>query len=81
MHQYRSQNSCVTSHDSVKEMEEESAPEEDLESLWQCIETGNWASLRCTSYKPIRDELCALGKIVLRGTRIVVRQKVKSKSD
>jgi len=62
-----------------KEVEEESAADEELENLRQCIETGNWENPSCASYKPIREELCVIGKTVLRGTRIVIPRKLRAR--
>ena len=45
----------------------------------QSIETGNWENSICANYKPIRDELCHFGKIVLRGTRIIVPKKLRAR--
>ena len=63
----------------TEEIEEESAVDEDLEYVRQSIETGNWENSNCANYKPIRDELCLFGKIVLRGTRIVVPKKLRAR--
>ena len=62
-----------------KEVEEESVADEKLENLRQCIETGNWENPSCASYKPIREELCVIGKTVLRGTRIVIPRKLRAR--
>ena len=62
-----------------KEVEEESAADEELENLRQCIKTGNWENPSCASYKPIREELCVFGKTVLRGTRIVIPRKLRGR--
>ena len=43
----------------------------------QSIESGNWDSPRCAGFKTVRDELCSVGNIVLRGTRIVVLRKLR----
>jgi hypothetical protein len=60
-----------------REIEEASSCDEELMTVRQCIETGNWGSPKCASYKSVRDELCIVGKIVLRGTRMVIPQKLR----
>ena len=62
----------------TEEIEEESADEE-LEYVRQSIETGNWENSNCANYKPVRNELCLFGKIILRGTRIVVPKKLRER--
>ena len=59
------------------EIEEESAVDDELENLRQCIKTGNWENSNCPGYKPIRDELCLFGNVVLRGTRMVIPKKLR----
>ena len=61
----------------TEEIEEEFAVDEKLECVRQSVETGNWENSKCANYKPIRDELCLFGEIVLRGTRIVVPKKLQ----
>ena len=62
-----------------KEVEEESAADKELENLRQCIETGSWENPSCASYKPIQEELCVIGKTVLRGRRIVIPRKLRAR--
>ena len=40
----------------------------------KCIRSGKWEDCRCTRYKMVRDELCMIGKLILRGTCIVIPQ-------
>jgi len=63
----------------AKEIEKESAVDDELETLRECIKTGNWENSNCPGYKPIRDELCLFGNIVLRGTRMVVPKKLRGR--
>ena len=58
----------------TEEIEDASAVDEKLEYVQQSVETGNWENSNCANYKPVRDELCLFGKIVLRGTRIVSKK-------
>ena len=60
-----------------REIEVESSCDEELIAVRQSIESGNWNSPRCAGFKTVRDELCSVGNIVLRGTRIVVPRKLQ----
>ena len=72
-------NTAVLQAMTVEEIERESAVDDELETLRECIKTGNWENSDCPGYKPIRDELCLFGNIVLRGTRIVVPKKLRER--
>ena len=63
----------------TEEIEDASAVDEKLEYAQQSVETGNWENSNCANYKPVRGELCLFGKIVLRGTRIVVQKKLRAR--
>ena len=52
----------------------ESASEEDPERLL----SGRWHDIEFKEYLPMRGELCAIGKLVFRGTRIVVLKELRS---
>ena len=60
-------------------MEDALAADEELMYVRRSVETGNWKNSNCANYEPIRDELCHFGKIVLRGTRIVVPKKLRAR--
>ena len=60
-----------------EEIETESANDSELEELRECIKTGDWENPKCVRYKPVRNELCVLGNIVLRGTRLVIPLKLR----
>jgi len=59
----------------IQEVEWESAHDVELSQLRECIKSSDWSSCPA-SYKNVRYELAALGKLVLRGTRIVMQQKL-----
>ena len=42
-----------------------------------CLLNGKWDKLPHTEYLPIRNELSAIGKLVLRGTRIVIPMSLR----
>ena len=60
--------------------ETESASEKDpeLQSVRECLLSGKWHDIEFKEYLPMRSELCAIGKLLLRGTRIVVPKELRS---
>ena len=38
----------------------------------ECIQTGDWSKCKMPGYLCVKNELCTIGKIVLRGNRIVI---------
>ena len=60
----------------TKDIERESENDEKLTVIRSCLKTGNWD--KCpTEYKSVRNELCAVGKLVLRGCRIVIPESLR----
>ena len=60
-----------------KEIEEASASDAELYSLLECIKSGSWDRCPNSVYKAVKDELTCLGKLILRGTRIVIPEKLR----
>ena len=58
---------------------EEIASEEDAEltSVRHYIQHGNWHECKMPYYTCVNNELCVLGKLVLRGTRIVIPRRLR----
>ena len=50
-------NTTVPQAMSAEEIERESSVDDELDTLRECIKTGNWENSNCPGYKPIRDEL------------------------
>ena len=48
-----------------REIEVASSCDEELMAVRQSIESGNWDSPSCSSFKSVRDELCSVGNIIL----------------
>ena len=63
---------------SVQEVEEESWLDPEISQLRECITTGEWDNAP-TQYKAIRSELSILGKLVLRGTRLLIPAKLRDR--
>ena len=63
---------------SVQEVEEESRLDPEISQLRECITTGEWDNAP-TQYKAVRSELSILGKLVLRGTRLLIPAKLRDR--
>ena len=62
----------------TREIEEGSAEDEELIELRACVDEGSWKGDKLKQYLPVSGELCAIGKLVLRGTRIVIPSKLRT---
>jgi transposase InsO family protein len=56
----------------TREMELASEGDQELWTIWECLVNGQWHRIAYKEYFPMRNEVCAISKLVLRGTRIVV---------
>ena len=63
----------------TREIEEASAEDEELMELRACIYEGSWKGDKLKQYLPVSGELCVIGKLVLRGTRIVIPSKLRTR--
>ncbi len=64
----------------TREVERASAEDEELEEVRRCIETNKWDNCSVKTYAAISMELCTIGKLVLRGCRIVMPRKMRPKT-
>ena len=64
---------------SAKEIERASANDPEIEAVKNCVRTGNWERCSIPSYMHVKDELCVLGEILLRGTRIVIPKSLRER--
>ena len=62
----------------TREVEEASAVDEELIALREAVKTGRFE--KCKAYSPAAGELCVIGQLVLRGTRIVLPSKLRSQA-
>ena len=62
----------------AKEVEKESENDPDLCSVSHYIQSGDWSQCKMPHYLSLKNELCVLGKLVMRGTRIVILQSLRS---
>lgn len=63
---------------SVQEVEKESWVDPEVSQLRECISTGDWDDAP-SQYKAVRNELSTLGKLVLRGTRLLIPHKLRKR--
>lgn len=63
----------------AKEVERESENDPELCSVRCNIRSGDWSQYKMTHYLRVKNELCVLGKLVMRGTRIVILQSLSAK--
>ncbi|XP_062570105.1 uncharacterized protein K02A2.6-like [Saccostrea cucullata] len=63
---------------SVKQIEAESASDQVLKSVRNCIRTGTWPKGENKAHMIVKNELSVIGKLVLRGTRIVMPQTIRN---
>ena len=61
----------------AREVEEASAKDEELAEVRKCIAEGSWDKIIYKQYIPCCDELCVIGQLVHRGTRIVIPKKLR----
>ena len=62
----------------AKEVERESENDPELCSVRHYIQSGDWSQCKMPHYLSLKNELCVLGKLVMRGTRIVIPQSLRS---
>ena len=63
----------------TREIERESELDPELQSVRYYIETGNWSKCKLMAYTCIKNELCTIGKLVMRGDRIVIPNTLRKR--
>ena len=63
---------------SAKEIEEVALNDKEMECLRQAIQTGRWEGTECSEYLHVANELCVVGGIIMRGTRIVISKGLRT---
>ena len=48
--------------------------------VYEALTTGDWSPLQGTNYKAVEDELWVMGQLVMRGNRVVMPEKLCSKT-
>lgn len=67
---------ATPSYISIEEIEKESADDSELTEVRKCILTDTWENCP-PNYRPVRHELCVYGRVLLRGTRLVIPAKLR----
>ena len=62
----------------TREIEEASADDEELKEVRKAIATGRFE--KCRQYMTVAGELCVIGQLVLRGTRIIILSKLQPRT-
>ena len=60
-----------------REIERESENDPELVTVRQFIHTGDWSQCKMPGYASVKNELCTIGKLVLRGDRIVIPRSLR----
>ena len=61
-----------------REVERVSEKDPELCSVRYYIQSGDWSLCKRPLYLSVKNELCTIGKLVMRGTRIVIPQSLRS---
>ena len=61
----------------TREIERASEHDPELKSVRECLLNGKWHALEFKECLPLRGKLSAIGKLVLRGTRIVIPKQLR----
>ena len=61
----------------AREVERESESDPELCSVRHYIQTGDWSQCKLPHYACVKNELCVLGKLVMRRTRMVIPQSLR----
>ena len=64
---------------SAEEIEQAALDDDELKELRGAIQTEKWEGVKCSEYLPVANELCVVGGIVMRATRLVIPKKLRSK--
>ncbi|XP_064651664.1 uncharacterized protein K02A2.6-like [Lineus longissimus] len=60
-------------------IEQESTNDATLQAIEECILTSDWSNLSQSPYHAVKDELWLYGRLVMRGDRIVIPEKLRDK--
>lgn len=63
---------------SAEEIEQAALDDEEMTELRRAIQTGKWEGVKCSEYLPVANELCVVGGIVMRATRIVIPKNLRA---
>ena len=52
---------------------------DEIAEIRKCLKTGRWFEINFKEYLPVKSELCALGDLILRGTRIAIPRELRKR--
>ena len=61
----------------TRDIEKSSAEDPKLHNIRSCLLTGRWDKLTNKEFLSVRQELSCIGKLILRGTRIVIPESLR----
>jgi hypothetical protein len=61
------------------EIERASKKDEEIDEIRKGLKTGRWFEINFKEYLPVKSELCALGDLILRGTRIGIPRELRKR--
>jgi len=62
----------------AEDIEQAAAEDEEMKELRECIQTGKWEGHKCSEYLAVANELCVVGNVVMRGTRMVIPKQLRA---
>jgi len=62
-----------------REVEQASNDDVEMSMLRHCINTDSWSQPEAMKYVHVKNELCVLGKLVMRGTRLVIPKALRQR--
>ena len=62
----------------AEEIEQAALDDEEMKELRRAIQTGKWERVKFSEYLPVANELCVVGGIVVRATRIVIPKNLRT---
>ena len=63
----------------TREIERAAENDIELSAIRECLVHQQWNRIEFKEYLPIRGELCSIGKLVLRGSRIVIPKEMRNR--
>ena len=69
--------SATPSAMTTREVEKAAAEDEELSAIRKCVDGESWDQLVYKQYIPCSGELCTIGQLILKGTRIVIPKKLR----
>ena len=63
---------------SAEEIEQAALDDEEMTELRRAIQTGKWEGVKCSEYLSVANELCVVGGIGMRATRIVIPKNLRA---